>query len=152
MNGKIIRVGIDGTVTYHNWPEGTYAQQNKFLRELIGPDCTTLEHVMPVHLYDEWGITNKMKPKEQGKVVGMLVDEEGLINQLPLNIVASWLYGSMEHGQPIVGSVVFVGERMTEDGVEFCSIEEMTFRFLYKKLEAECNKAKRIVAELEAVK
>lgn len=37
----------------------------------------------------------------------MLVDEEGLIKQLPLNAVGSALYGTVKHGKPIVGDLIF---------------------------------------------
>lgn len=145
MNDRIIRVGIDGTVTYHNWPEGTHDQQNKFLRELIGPNCDLYERVMPKHLYEDWGITNSFDAENPGKLVSMLIDEEGLLKHLPLNIMASQLYGMTEHGQPIVGSVLFVGEKWTPDRIEFCPIEEMTFRYLFKKLEGECKKVKELL-------
>lgn len=37
----------------------------------------------------------------------MLVDEEGLIKELPLNRVGSTLYGTARHGNPIVGDLIF---------------------------------------------
>ncbi|RHQ56475.1 DUF3846 domain-containing protein [Dorea sp. AF24-7LB] len=46
----------------------------------------------------------------------MLVDEEGLWKQLPLNVVGSYFYGTQEHGNPIAGDVLLalvVGEDFT---------------------------------------
>lgn len=137
-NNKIIRVGTDGSVTYHAWPEGSREEQNQLIRELIGSDW--FEHVMPKHLYEDWGITTELTTENAGKVVSMLVDEEGLLKNLPINPVASWLYGSHEHGSPIVGNVVFVGEFYENCGISFCGIEEMTFRFLCKKMETVSEK------------
>lgn len=38
----------------------------------------------------------------------MMVNEEGLLLNLPMNQLGSLLYGTNFHGQPIVGDVVFV--------------------------------------------
>lgn len=37
----------------------------------------------------------------------MLVDEEGIIKGLPVNFVGSTLYGTVVHGNPIVGDILF---------------------------------------------
>lgn len=37
----------------------------------------------------------------------MLVDEEGLVKELPMNAVGSALYGTVSHGCPIVGNLIF---------------------------------------------
>lgn len=37
----------------------------------------------------------------------MLVDEEGLVKGLPMNAVGSALYGTVRHGCPIVGDLIF---------------------------------------------
>lgn len=37
----------------------------------------------------------------------MLVDEEGLVKELPYNAVGSALYGTPQHGCPIVGDLIF---------------------------------------------
>ena len=49
----------------------------------------------------------------------MLVDEEGLIKNLPINVVASHFYGYQIHGQVIAGDAIFaisLGENMTGFG------------------------------------
>lgn len=38
----------------------------------------------------------------------MMVNEEGLMLNLPINQLGSLLYGTQAHGQPIVGDIVFV--------------------------------------------
>lgn len=58
----------------------------------------------------------------------MMVNEEGLLRNLPLNRLGSLLYGTPQHGQPIVGNILFLkdgyhgGEPdvvgMTEDEVQ----------------------------------
>ena len=37
----------------------------------------------------------------------MLVDEEGILKGLPMNVIGSALYGTQKHGNPIVGDVIF---------------------------------------------
>lgn len=49
-----------------------------------------------------------------GQPVMMLVDESGLIKGLKPNAVASYFYGFFEHGQVIVGDVIFA-KPMGED-------------------------------------
>lgn len=46
----------------------------------------------------------------------MLVDEEGLMKGLPVNDLGCCLYGTYQHGNPIVGDIVFAvgqGEDIT---------------------------------------
>ncbi|MEY8420492.1 DUF3846 domain-containing protein [Oscillospiraceae bacterium 44-5] len=38
----------------------------------------------------------------------MMVNEEGLLLGLPMNRLGSELYGTPQHGQPIVGDIVFL--------------------------------------------
>ena len=38
--------------------------------------------------------------------VVMLVDEEGILKNLPINILGSWLYACEEYGDPIVGDII----------------------------------------------
>lgn len=40
----------------------------------------------------------------------MLVNEEGLLHNLPLNVCGSVLYGAHKHGQRIVGNIVILKE------------------------------------------
>lgn len=40
----------------------------------------------------------------------MMVNEEGLMHRLPLNLLGSLLYGTQQHGQPIVGNIIILKE------------------------------------------
>lgn len=62
------------------------------LREAVGG---WFEHVRPVGL---------------NRPYSMMVNEEGLLHGLPLNVLGSALYGTHIHGQPIVGDIVIVKE------------------------------------------
>lgn len=47
-------------------------------------------------------------PKGLKEPYAMMVNEEGLLLGLPQNYLGSLLYGTLRHGQPIVGDVVFI--------------------------------------------
>lgn len=66
-------------------------------------------------------------PKGLNEPYCMVVDEEGLLRDKPmLNIFASYLYGSHEHGQPIVGNALIMRNVRMEDGmhIDWLSKEE----------------------------
>ena len=58
----------------------------------------------------------------------MIVDEEGLIKGLPLNVAGSILYGTPTHGSPIVGNIVIMKEGWTDEGKDLLGLsdEEVT--------------------------
>ena len=46
----------------------------------------------------------------------MIVNEEGLLNHLPVNAVGSFLYETLAHGWPIVGTIVIMKDGFNDDG------------------------------------
>ena len=111
---RIIRISTDNEISIHDFPDGSYQEQNEKLRELIGPCCEIYEHVMPNRLYTELGASNKVG-KIKGNCVSMLVDEEGDYHQLDENIVGCYLYETDKHGNPILGNILIVGEVLEND-------------------------------------
>ena len=69
-----------------------------------------------------------------GQAVSMLVDENFLFQDLPLNLVGSFLYETDRHGSPILGDILIVGERWTSDGIEFCGIDEEELQRLFAQI------------------
>ena len=138
---KIIRITTDNELSVHDFPEGNYSEQNKVLRELIGPKCDLLEHVMPIRLYRELGGSNRVG-KEKGSCVNMLIDEEGLYHDLDINTIGSYLYETDRHGHPIVGNILIAGEVWHGDGISFCGMSEEQFDLLYPKFETLTKKAR----------
>lgn len=60
-----------------------------------------------------------VRPRGLDEPYVMIADEEGRLRDKPaLNPIASWLYKTHEHGQPIVGDVLIVQEEWGEDGAE----------------------------------
>lgn len=54
----------------------------------------------------------------------MIVNEEGLLKELPINRAGSLLYGTQFHGSPIVGDVVIMAEGWTLQGQDIVGIPE----------------------------
>ena len=130
---KIIKITTQLEMTVHEFPSGTHEEQNNKLRELIGNDCRLYEHVMPKRLYTD--LKMKDRPtKIPGQCVSMLIDEEGRLKPNTPNLIGSYLYKSDVHNQPIVGNVLFVGEEWGDDGIDFCGVEEETFKLLEREL------------------
>ena len=130
---KIIRITVDNQISTHEIPQGSYEEQNHFLRQLIGNDCDIYEHVMPLRLYTDF----KMKDHPTqipGQCVSMLIDEEGRLKENVPNQIGSYLYKTDEHGCPIMGNILFVGEEWGEDGIDFCGIENSVRELLELKL------------------
>lgn len=62
------------------------------------------------------GYIEIVRPKGLPQPYCMIVDEEGLLKEKPPNIVGSVLYGTAEHGQPIVGDIAIMREENGNEG------------------------------------
>ena len=138
---KIIRINTDNGISVHDFPEGSYSEQNKVVRGLIGPECELYERVMPKRLYADLGASNEASRKK-GRCVSMLIDEEGNYHELDVNLVGSFLYEADKHGYLIVGNILFVGEVLGGEGIDFCGIAEDQFAMLLPKLTELAEKAR----------
>ena len=114
-------------------PAMSHEEQNDYLRKLIGNHCRIYEHVMPERLYTHLKMTDH-PTNIPGQCVSMLIDEEGRLKPNTPNLIGSYLYKSDVHNQPIVGNVLFVGEEWGDDGIDFCGVEEETFKLLELEL------------------
>ena len=144
---KIIKVSTELEMSVHEFPEGTMREQNKVLYGLIGNGCDLVEHVMPKRLYTELKMPSS-PVKEPGKCVSMLIDEEGRLKPNKANLIGSYLYEVDKHGCPIVGNILFIGEKMGDDGVEFCGISEENFSLLETELKNMITAMKATVKEM----
>ena len=86
---KTVKITTDNHISVVDVPWDVEAQG-----EMIGADCT--ETVKTQRMYDLFK-----------DYVVMIVDESGLIKDLPDNPVASYLYGADNHGHTIAGDVLF---------------------------------------------
>lgn len=141
---NIIRISTDNEISVHEFPDGSYDRQNEVLRTLIGNNCRIYERVMPERLYTELHMTTKLS-NIPGRSVSMLSDEEGRLKENKANLIGSYLYKTDQHGCPIMGNILFVGEKWTRDGIDFCGIEDSVFKFLELQL-------KNMIYEMKATK
>lgn len=130
---NIIKISTDLELTIHEFLIGSYQKQNQFLRELIGNHCELYEHVKPRRLYTEFQMKNHVT-NIAGQCVSMLVDEEGGLKDNEVNLIGSYLYETDTHQQPIMGNILFVGERWIGGEVDFCGIDETVFKYLEQEL------------------
>ena len=108
---KIIKVSTNGLVDVLDAPESFDC---RWLAKQIG--CEWIEVVRP------------SERLEEGYV--MIVDEEGLLKENCLNVAGSWLYGTDDHGEPIVGDLLIMKEEYGEDGPDLAGMsEESAIRF-----------------------
>ena len=61
----------------------------------------------------------------------MVVNEEGLLQNLPWNLFGSFLYRTIYHGNPIVGDIVLLKEGYTDAGErDLIGLDEDDIKFL----------------------
>ena len=130
---KIIRISTDLELSVHEFPSGSYEEQNRFLQELIGNGCDIYEHVMPDRLYTELHMFDHPS-KIPGQCVSMLIDEESRLKENVPNLIGSYLYRTEQHGCPIMGNILFVGEEWSGNGIDFCGIDDRVFELLELEL------------------
>lgn len=80
---------------------------------VVTTDCTAYIGEFPYPLHRSCkptldGYIETVHPRGLARPYMMLVNEEGLLKGLPLNPLGSLLYGTLEHGYPIVGNVIFM--------------------------------------------
>ena len=79
----------------------------------------------------------------------MIVNEEGLLIGLPMNLVGSLMYGTPRHGAPIVGNIVLMKDGYTEEGPDIVGLEDDEIEALVRKVsEISCGVVK--LSEQEA--
>lgn len=70
-------------------------------------------------------------PARLGRPYCMVVNEEGLLRNLPMNVLGSYLYGTDTHGSPIAGDIVLLKEGINSDGdCDFLGLTEQDIEYL----------------------
>ena len=115
--GKAVYLGVDGQIQVVDVPNN--ATLDYFYK---GIGCDFVEIVRPVRLANGYVL---------------IIDEEGLMKRpATVNVVASALYDTPNHGSPIVGNAYLVKEAITPDGADLESLdatEAREFRNTFKK-------------------
>lgn len=113
MKVKVIPADLEKPMEF-----ATVADDNKLydMQRLLGSDC----YVEMVRL-GRYPITHQFNHKQTQTVprdgsLYMVVDEDGIRKNLPVNHRASALYGTQYHGSPIVGDAVLLGQDYDDEG------------------------------------
>ena len=110
MNG--LKLHTNGFVEITNIPEGR-AVFERLQRAL---NCDWIDVVHAVNLPEPYCL---------------VIDDEGLLKAKPkINLVVSYLYGFLNHNQPICGDCVIMKDRHTDDGTETVGLDEKDFETL----------------------
>lgn len=76
----------------------------------------------------------------------LMVDEEGRLKDKPsINFIASYLYGTHEHHEPIVGNVLVMKLGMTDEGPDILPLDEAEARQVEESMRKISNIAQRKV-------
>ena len=108
---KTIKVTTDNKVSYVDVNFDDYRD----IRRVIGGRIESVRTPRIAHFFGEDAV--------------MIVDEERLIKDLPMNQLGCFFYGTMFHGHPIVGDLILakvVGEDLTAPD----DVEELMDRLL----------------------
>lgn len=131
----IIKCNTNGEISVREFPDGINFREE--LCKFIDNNCSYYETVKPKRLYSMLGHISRATARP-GQAVCMLVDEEGATpkHNSSANPIASMLYEIDIHGIPIMGNVLFVGEKLEEYGVtDICDMDSEVFEILKKQLE-----------------
>lgn len=61
----------------------------------------------------------------------MVVNEEGVLRNLPMNVIGSFLYGAYNHGNPILGDIVLLKDGISDDGYrDLSGLTEQDIKYL----------------------
>lgn len=70
------------------------------------------------------GYIEIVHPKRLGRPYCMIVNEEGLYHELPLNLYGSYLYCTEAHGNPIVGDIVVLKEGFVDGEPDLAGLSD----------------------------
>lgn len=105
--------GIVITTKYEMWVQEFSEPAYKSIGEAVG-GCIEIVH-----------------PARLGRPYCMVVNDEGLLRNLPMNVLGSFLYRTDIHGSPIVGAIVLLKEGINSDGeYDLLGLTEQDIEFL----------------------
>ena len=80
----------------------------------------------------------------------MIVNEEGVLLNLPINSFGSFLYGMDYHGNPILGDIVLLKEGINSDGErDILWLDEQDIKYLCDMVSAESDGEIKLEQEVE---
>lgn len=80
----------------------------------------------------------------------MIVNEEGVLLNLPINSFGSFLYGTDYHGDPMLGDIVLLKEGINSDGErDILGLDEQDIKYLCDMVSAESDGEIKMEQEVE---
>lgn len=92
------------------------------------------------------GFIERVSPRGLSNPYCMLVNDEGLILDLPINYIGSILYGTAQHGCPICGNMIIMKTGWTPDGPDIVGLEDSDIDALLPQLNHIAKVLKNAVA------
>ena len=80
------------------------------------------------------GYTEVVHPRRLESPFCLLVNEEGLIMNLPTNQIGSYWYGTDVHGYPIVGDIIVMKDGYTNGEPDIVGLSEEQAAFIVNKI------------------
>lgn len=80
----------------------------------------------------------------------MIVNEEGVLLNLPINSFGSFLYGMDYHGNPILGDIVLLKEGIDSDGErDILGLDEQDIKYLRDMVSTKMGREVKLEQEVE---
>ena len=80
----------------------------------------------------------------------MIVNEEGALLNLPMNMFGSFLYGTSYHGNPILGDIVLLKEGINSDGEpDILGLDEQDIKYLCDMVSTKNGREVKLGPEVE---
>lgn len=80
----------------------------------------------------------------------MIVNEEGVLLNLPINSFGSFLYGMDYHGNPILGDIVLLKEGIDSDGeLDILGLDEQDIKYLRDMVSTKMGREVKLEQEVE---
>lgn len=82
------------------------------------------------------GWIETVHPRGLARPYMMLINEEGLLKGLPVNPLGSLLYGTLGHGYPIVGNVIFMKDGYRDGEPDIVGLDDEDVEMLLSQFVA----------------
>ena len=80
----------------------------------------------------------------------MIVNEEGVLLNQPMNMFGSFLYGTNYHGNPILGDIVLLKEGINSDGErDILGLDEQDIKYLRDMVSTKMGREDKLGQEVE---
>lgn len=114
MKEKVIAITTDNIISIEEL-EIINGSMLEGLQQIVGG---YIEIVSPVNLEDP---------------LRLVCNEEGLLKELPVNVVGSLLYGTLWHGYPIVGNIAILQQDWRDGEPDIVGIPDGTVEQIYSQ-------------------